>query len=201
MSKEKVKLILVVDASSSMSMTKQETIDAVEKLIDEHRLLKDKKVRVQIYTFDNVVKEVVPLTKLKDYQRNFSQSYITAGMTALYDAIGKAVTDNKENDSEFAKTSLVILTDGQENSSREYSKKDISNLLTSVQDGRGWDVSYIGAQMANFDDYTASLGLKMGKSLAIDPNQAGTRGMSLNAASTMSMAYMSSDANSLKATV
>jgi uncharacterized protein YegL len=195
MSKEKVKVILAVDASSSMASTKQETIDAVENLINEHRNLKDKKVRIEIYTFDSSVKKTVPLTKLKEYTGAFASLYNPSGMTALYDGIGKAITENI-NDTEFTKTSLVILTDGQENSSQEFNKSSATALITKVQDELGWDVTYLGAKAADFESFTGSIGIKGGKAIAFDPSQHGTRSVSLNAATTMSMAYMS--ANDLK---
>lgn len=192
MSKEKVKVILVVDASSSMYSTKQETIDAVENLIEEHRKLTDKKVRIQIYTFDSSVREAVPLIKLKEYKGAFAASYRPSGMTALFDGIGKAITENI-NDTEFVKTSLVILTDGQENSSQEFNKASATELITKVQDELGWDVTYLGAKAADFDSFTSSIGIVGGKAIAFDPNQFGTRSVSLSAATTMSMAYMSAD--------
>ena len=192
MSKEKVKVILVVDASSSMSATSKETVDAVENLINEHRNLKDKKVRIEIYSFDSAVKKLVPLTKLKDYTGSFVDLYRPSGMTALFDGIGKAITENID-DKEFAKTSFVILTDGQENSSQEFDKASATKLISKVQDELGWDVTYLGAKAADFESFTSSIGIKGGKAIAFDPNQTGTRGVSLSAASTMSMAYMSTD--------
>lgn len=192
MSKEKVKVILVVDASSSMHSTKQETIDAVENLIAEHRKLTDKKVRVQIYTFDSKVRVPVPLTKLKEYTGTFAATYNPSGMTALFDGVGKAITENKE-DKEYTKTSLVILTDGQENSSQEFSKEAATKLIKEVQDELGWDVTYLGAKAADFDSFTSSIGIVGSKAIAFDPNQFGTRSVSLNAASTMSMSYMTKD--------
>lgn len=190
MTKEKVKLILVIDASSSMSSTKKETVDAVESLLEEHKHLKDAKVRFQIYSFSSSVKTLVPITKLKEYEKGtFQNIYSPHGMTALYDAIGLAVVENRD-DVKYSKTSLIILTDGQENASQEYTKTDIKELLTKVQDNLGWDVTYLGANMSNFDSYVDSIGIKFGKSIAFDPNQSGTRSTSLKSASTMSMSYM-----------
>lgn len=190
MSKEKVKVILVVDASSSMYPTKQETIDAVENLINEHRNLKGKKVRLQIYTFDSSVKNLVPLTKLKEYNNTFATYYNPSGMTALFDGIGRAITENID-DTKFAKTSLVILTDGQENSSQNFNKSSTTELINKVQDELGWDVTYLGAKADDFESFTGSLGIKSGKAIAFDPNQFGARTASLSAATSMSMAYMS----------
>lgn len=191
MVKEKVKLILIVDASSSMISTLVETVDAVEGVIEQHRALKDKKVRVQIYSFGAEVKEIVPTTKLKDYDKEFTKVYNPYGMTALYDAIGTAVTTNME-ETVFSKTSLIVMTDGAENASQKFGKEAVSKLLTKVQDELGWDVSYIGANIANFDAESIQLGFKIGKTVAIDPSKNGMRGMSLQTASAMSMSYMNS---------
>lgn len=190
MAKEKVKVILVVDASGSMALTKQETIEAVENLIEEHRKLTDKKVQIQIYTFNNYVKQAVPLTKLKNYNNEFNTSYSTNGLTALFDGIGQAITENK-GDTSFVKTSLVILTDGQENASQKFDKQSATKLINEVQDDLEWDVTYLGAKAADFNSFTSSIGIKGEKAVAFDPNQNGTRSASLSTATSMSMSYMS----------
>lgn len=186
--KEKVKLILVIDASGSMGPTQVETVTAVEKLVKEHRELEDKKVHLQIYSFDDVVRELVPTMKLKKYTNTFSELYTVGGLTALFDAVCRAVDDNKEN-TKYAKTSLIILTDGAENASQTFTKEDVSERLDHVQDNLGWDVTYLGAKRADFEKYTASLGIKQGKSVAFDPNAVGQRSFSLNSATTLSTSY------------
>ena len=188
--KEKVKLVLVIDASGSMQSTQIETVTAVENLIKEHRELEGKKVHLQIYTFDNVVRELVPTTKLKKYNNEFSSLYTTGGLTALYDAISRAVDENKEN-TKYAKTSLIILTDGAENSSQKFNEKDVSERLTHVQDNLGWDVTYLGAKREDFENHTFSLGIKKGKSIQFNPDAVGQRSASLTSATTLSTSYFS----------
>jgi len=71
-----------------------------------------------------------PLTK---------ETYIPRGNTALYDAIGKTAAKVSEIDVTF-----VILTDGDENSSREFTKKAVRALIEE-KTKLGWTFVYMGA--------------------------------------------------------
>jgi len=85
------------------------------------------------------------------------------GMTPLFDAIGRTVivaeTDKPE------KAIIVIMTDGQENASREFDKKSANAALDRARE-RGWEVVFLGAEYANFSDAEA-VGVSGSKSMAI----------------------------------
>lgn len=67
------------------------------------------------------------------------------GMTPLYDAAGKAIANAIQDKAE--KTVIVIMTDGHENSSKEFNQASIKASIKSVQD-MGMEVIFLGA---NFD--------------------------------------------------
>merc|ERR1712110_1058357 len=62
-------------------------------------------------------------------------------MTALYDAIGETLT-NYENESDNI---MVILTDGEENSSRKWTQKMVQDKISKFTDEKGWIFHYLGA--------------------------------------------------------
>jgi len=71
-------------------------------------------------------------------------TYQPAETTPLYDAIGRTmVTAGKEALPESKKL-CVILTDGLENASREYTRDGVTRMIKEYE-GRGWTFVYLGA--------------------------------------------------------
>src|SRR5262249_52549006 len=70
---------------------------------------------------------------------------IGSGWTPLYDAIGRGIgiLDQAMMGKIDVKAVLVIMTDGQENASREFSHEKISALLKARQE-QGWLVTFLG---------------------------------------------------------
>lgn len=71
------------------------------------------------------------------------------GMTPLYDAIGKIVSLAEKDRPE--KAIIVIMTDGEENSSQEMTNASARAALDRVR-AKGWEVVFLGAEFSNFDD-------------------------------------------------
>jgi Mg-chelatase subunit ChlD len=90
--------------------------------------------------------------KIDDVKSLDESTYIPGGMTALNDAIGFVIDTVEKRHSTLKtkpNTMLVILTDGQENSSAEYTLEQIKNQIEKVKKD-GWEVLYIGASVDAF---------------------------------------------------
>jgi hypothetical protein len=93
------------------------------------------------------IQAVAPMTE-KDYQ--------VRGRTALLDAVGETVNKirkvQKRQSEEFRaeKIIFVIITDGYENSSREYGYDDIRKLIKHQQTKHGWEFIFLGADVDAF---------------------------------------------------
>lgn len=89
-----------------------------------------------------------------------------AGGTPLYDASAHVMNLALENDAN--RTVVVILTDGEENTSREYNQLKIKEKVKQLE-AKKWEVIFLGA---NFDvaQYTASSGLASTKMRNFDLN-------------------------------
>ena len=89
------------------------------------------------------------------------------GMTPLFDAIGRMVnlaeTDKPE------KAVIVIMTDGLENSSRELTKDGAKAALDRAR-AKGWEVVFLGAEFASFDD-AETVGVTASKTMAVGKDQ------------------------------
>ena len=73
-----------------------------------------------------------------------SEEYVCAGWTPLYDAIGRGIglLDNVLK-GKHGKAILVVMTDGQENASKEFSHESITSLIKARQEA-GWLVTFLG---------------------------------------------------------
>jgi hypothetical protein len=71
--------------------------------------------------------------------------YPCAGMTPLYDAVGRCigVLDEATAGKDAAKAILVVMTDGMENDSKEFNHAKITGLIKARQDA-GWLVVFLG---------------------------------------------------------
>ncbi|MEM7767607.1 MAG: VWA domain-containing protein, partial [Pseudomonadota bacterium] len=91
------------------------------------------------------------------------------GMTPLFDAIGRIVSVAEADAPE--KAVIVIMTDGHENASREITKDGAKAALDRAR-AKGWDVVFLGAEFARFDD-AGAVGVSASKSMAIGKGQLG----------------------------
>jgi hypothetical protein len=91
------------------------------------------------------------------------------GMTPLFDAIGRiiAIADADAPD----KAVIVIMTDGEENASKEFTKASAKAALDRA-DKKGWEVIFLGAEFANFSDADA-VGVKGSRQLAVSKDKLG----------------------------
>ena len=90
------------------------------------------------------IKAVSPISE-KEYQ--------VGGSTALLDAIGRTIhkignaQKHTADDYRAEKVMFVIITDGEENSSREYSAEKIKAQIERQKEKYGWEFVFLGANI------------------------------------------------------
>ena len=89
------------------------------------------------------------------------------GTTPLYDAIGRMVTMAEMDAPERAV--IVIMTDGLENASEEFTRQTAKAALDRAED-RGWEIIFLGAEFAKFDD-ADRIGVASEKQMAISKDR------------------------------
>lgn len=160
-----LKIIFIVDESGSMQGSESDVVGGFNNYIQRQRSETVGKVTVSLYKFNSLVSSVIvnkPIAKIKELNQTH---YSPSGFTALYDAIGKAI---QETDSQISSISekqrpdkvlMVIITDGQENASKEFSSQSINTLIATHENLLNWGFVYLGAGLKDFTDADA-LGLK-----------------------------------------
>jgi von Willebrand factor type A domain len=96
-----------------------------------------------------------------------SEEVSPRGMTPLYDAIGRMVSLAEKDHPE--KAVIVIMTDGEENSSTEMDKKAAKAALDRVRN-KGWEVVFLGAEFSNFND-AEGVGQSASRNMAVSKDQ------------------------------
>ncbi len=95
------------------------------------------------------------------------------GMTALLDAIGRFITEvgaglaALPDEDRPAAITVLVMTDGHENASREWTGEAVRSLISQQESVYGWDFVFLGANMDAVEVGT-NLGFAPGKSLTYD---------------------------------
>ena len=149
--KEKETLIsFILDETGSMQSVKSQTISGFNEYIET--LQKDKTFKKAKYTltkFNSGKIEIVHAgVEIGKVALLSDATYQPINTTPLYDAIGRTIQSIKSKGSVL----MVIQTDGQENSSVEFSQRSIFDLITEKKK-KGWTFAFLGADM---DAYAAS---------------------------------------------
>lgn len=94
------------------------------------------------------------------------------GATALLDAIGKTLSDLR-GDPKGDKVVVAVMTDGEENSSREYNYDTCFRAVEEAQ-GRGWQVLFMGCNQ-NAIKEASKMGFTVGQTMTYAPSAVGTQ--------------------------
>lgn len=140
---------VLLDRSGSMEAIKSDTEGGFNAFIDAQR--KDPlDVRVTLAQFDTQYDVVYANRPVRDVPPLDLQP---RGMTALYDAVGRLITDVGSELSALpeaerpGKVTVVVLTDGHENSSREWTHQAVGEAIRRQERDYAWEFVFLGANM------------------------------------------------------
>lgn len=170
-------IAIVLDRSGSMISAKQDTIGGFNAFLEAQKVVPGE-ATLFLCQFDheyNVLQDNVPLAQAAPLNE---LTYVPRGNTALLDAIGRTIVSvgaflQFMSEAERPeKMIFVIITDGMENSSREYSSKQIMDMINHQRDVYKWEFVFLGA---NQDAIATAAGLGIGanSSLTFANNSAG----------------------------
>ncbi len=177
---KKVFNLIILDESGSMESIKMATINGFNELMQsiKHSMKEDPEIDqfVQFFSFNgDGIKEQLPLTRAEHLNFLTKAKYQPDHMTPLYDAIGYSVNSLKKSleGMDAYSVFVTILTDGEENDSKEYSFEAVAALIHSLKQ-HGWVFTYIGA---NHDVEKTAVSLNINNHLHFHANEADTKNM------------------------
>lgn len=185
--KEPVTLInFLLDKSGSMGSCLDATISGFNEFLGEQQAAEGKTL-FSLTTFDTSVQSVHVAVPVAEVPRLSRSNYRPSGSTALYDAVASTierVRDRVAGGEEKPDVVLfVIMTDGEENASREYDAKSLKPVVERAEGEDGWTFVFLGA---NQDAWAAGakFGIGRGNSLNYDTSNMDTTFASLSVATT-----------------
>ncbi len=146
---ECVELVMVLDKSGSMSGLESDTIGGFNAMIKKEKNL-GVKVNVTTVLFSDEIDTIYDREDIHYIKPLTEEDYEVGGMTALLDAVGSTilkVANTKDIKKKGVKVVFVIITDGMENASLEFTKKDVKRLILEKQEKDDWDFIYLGANI------------------------------------------------------
>lgn len=163
----------VLDKSGSMDSIRQATIAGFNEFKNE-QARESGTALMTLTLFDTAFHTVAAGTPVGDVLDLTPQTYAPSGMTALYDAVGHTMklTDDYVAAHHPDQVLFVIMTDGEENSSREFSRDAIFALIEERQANAHYEFVYLGA---NQDSYLSgqAMGIAPGRMLDYDATPEG----------------------------
>ena len=137
------KIVIVLDESASMSNVANSMRKALNDLISEQKTIK-RKCFLTLVKFNQDVRRVIKSKNLQNIRELTEEDYRPSGSTALYDAVGDTINWFRYESNVL----LVVITDGQENSSTKYKKSAVMNMLKEKETHRGWTYVYLGCDLS-----------------------------------------------------
>jgi len=172
-------LIVILDASGSMARRKQDVIGGFDQLIEDQRKQPGDCV-VTVVQFSSVGKQRTIVDRVPVHDVKSLTDYRTEGWTALHDAMGSVIDSVGSRLVDIpewvrpGKVIVVVITDGEENSSREYNAGQVRSMVTHQQDVYSWQFLFIGASQ-NAVLESVRLGVNLGMSARYQPTSQGYR--------------------------
>lgn len=174
-------ITMVLDRSGSMAHGADDTIGGVNKFLDDQKAAPGT-ATISLHQFDHEFDTLINAKDIKAAEHLSSKTFVPRGQTALLDAIGRSIKDTGsrlENSAEHdraEKVVFVIITDGMENASHEFSHSQIKEMIEHQKTKYSWEFVFLGAEL-DAKHVASSIGINTANAMAIAGNAIGTHAM------------------------
>ncbi len=158
MSKDSTHITVILDRTGSMEVIRDDTIGGFNAFLEGQKKLEEKATMTLVQFDSQDPYEVMySFLDIAEAPRLTRKTYVPRASTPLLDAMGRGMnhlesrlaamdtTDRPE------KIVFVVVTDGHENASREFSRADILKMVERHK-SRGWQFVFLGADPTGFDE-------------------------------------------------
>ena len=200
--KQYTDITIMLDRSGSMESIKKTMESALDELMIAHR--KNPTTKFTLVQFDGENpyelvfenRSATEVPEIKIYPR---------GSTPLIDCLCQTIDKTGQRLSRMNREDrpdqvlMIVITDGQENTSREFKRSDVKNKIAKQRDGYNWQFMFLGADENAFNEAVSwgipqahairwfdtsridpMIGNLVGKTISYTSNNAGARGMSVS---------------------
>ncbi len=145
-------MVFILDKSGSMAGLEKDTIGGFNSMLASQKKM-DGECRVTTVLFDNCYELLRDRIDIRAVSPMTDREYRVGGSTALLDAIGltieklAAVQKNTAEAFRAENVMFVIITDGEENSSRRFSSDKVKAMIEQEKEKYGWEFVFLGANI------------------------------------------------------
>ena len=191
LNRDKLHIVCILDRSGSMHHLTGDTIGGYNSFIERQRAGAPES-SVTTVLFDNKYEVLYENRPIKDVPELTEREYFTRGTTALLDAVGATIL---RLDGSFKKDKVcplsepvifMIMTDGLENASREFSRSAVKKLVSDAQEKYGWKFIFMGANIDSVAE-AGSLGIRREAAMDYAADSAGVGAAYESAGAAMKM--------------
>jgi len=181
MKKDYTHLTVILDRTGSMESIRDDTIGGFNAFLSSQQA-EPGEATLTLVQFDSqdpyeVIHHFKPIAEVPPLTR---QTFVPRASTPLLDALGRGINDleqslgQKAEDERPARVVMVIITDGQENASREFRKEQIEKMIRDKQAKLDWQFVFLSADLAAIEEALSS-GVSPSSAMAFDKDARGTQ--------------------------
>ncbi|MEO1589844.1 MAG: vWA domain-containing protein [Cyanobacteria bacterium J06632_22] len=173
-------ITVLLDRTGSMQSIRQDTIGGFNAFLNQQKEEPDLATLTLVQFDSQDPYEVVHNFRAIQSVPELTQAtFVPRASTPLLDAMGRCINDLEQNLMAIAEAErparmvVVVITDGQENASREFRAEQVRSMIQEKQDNNDWQFVFLSADLAAINDALAS-GVKASATMAFDKNSRGT---------------------------
>jgi hypothetical protein len=172
-------IAVILDRTGSMEAIRDDTIGGFNAFLNAQKAAPGP-ASLTLVQFDSqdpyeIVYRFKPLAEIPELTR---ETFVPRANTPLLDAIGRGINDLEKSLADMteqdkpSRVVMVIITDGQENASREFRKDQIGKMIKEKQEKSAWQFVFLSADLAAIGDALAT-GMHAASTLAHDKDSHG----------------------------
>jgi len=152
MKKGLTELVFILDRSGSMSGLESDTIGGFNGMLEKQKKEPGEAI-VTTVLFDDRYELLHDRINLRGIAPITEKEYYVRGSTALLDAVGRTINKivnvqkHTSEDERAEHVMFVIITDGMENASREFSYEKVRQMIEHQKNKYGWEFIFLGANI------------------------------------------------------
>lgn len=153
--KNYTEVICLIDRSGSMANIREETLSGFNNFLKEQKEIVNED-KISLYLFDDQYDIIYENLSIQDAPEFTKEVFVPRGWTSLYDAMGKTINSvgerlaNLPEKERPEKVLFVIITDGVENTSKEFKKEAIREMVTHQTNVYKWQFLFLAANQDAF---------------------------------------------------
>ncbi len=178
MKEDSTDITVVLDRSGSMQIVRDDTIGGFNSFLADQKS-QPGEATFTLVQFDNEYEVVHAGKKIADVPELTASTFVPRGSTALLDAIGRAINETGKRLADLpehdrpARVAFVVVTDGEENASKEFTRERVFEQITHQREKYNWQFIFLGANQDAIKAAT-DMGMAAASSMTYAHNKMGT---------------------------